>query len=427
MKNRALLSAIGASLFLSVQGQAMATNGYFSHGYGPVSKSLAGACVAMTNSAMCSAHNPATLISVGNRWEVGAALFAPKRGFAANDDFQTPPYASIPAGNYESGNDYFLIPHFAYARQLDADTAIGLIVGGQGGMNTEYDSAVFQNFNSPGNVASSPVGMDLIQMFAGLNFAKRLSPQHSVAIMPVLAVQRLKVQGLEPFRPFSSNPDQVTNNGSSWSRGGGVRVGWLWQPDERLAIGASYQSKLWMTAFDEYKGLLAEGGDFDIPPMFDLGFAYKFVPKWTLAFDYQRIQNEQVASLGNAADLAFVPGDILLGTNDGLGFGWKDIDVYKLGLQWEYRPDLTFRAGFGYTSDTFEGSQALFNILAPAVVKRHFTFGIGKRLDSGKEINLAVMYAPEHRLSGTNPNTGPQTGHVEMSQWDIELGATFEF
>lgn len=415
----------GAALLAAFQ--AGATNGYFSHGYGPVSKSLAGACVAVTSSAMCSANNPAIMAGMDDRWEAGAALFSPDRGFTANPDFQSPPYASIPPGTYESENDYFLIPHFAYARRLDEDTNVGLVVGGQGGMNTEYDSAVFRNFSSPGNTASSPTGMDLIQVFAGLNFARKLNREHALAIMPILAVQRLEAQGLEPFRPFSNHPDQVTNQGQDWSWGGGLRVGWLWRLNEQLDIGASYQSKLWMTEFDEYKGLLAEEGDFDIPPIIDLGFAYRFKPGWMLAFNYQRIQYEKVASVSNAADLVFIPGEVLLGTDNGLGFGWKDIDVYKIGLQWEYRPDLTLRAGFGYTSETFEDVQALFNVLAPAVVRRHFTLGFGKKLASGNEINLAVMYAPKEEVYGTNPNTGPQTGHVEMSQWDLELGWTVRF
>jgi len=427
VKKQLATIAIAATLLAS--GQAAATNGYFNIGYGPVSKALAGACVAVTESAMCAAQNPAVLSSLRDkdRMEVGAALFSPDRGFKADDNAQSPPYASIPPGKYDSKNDFFLVPHFAYTRKLDEQTAIGLIVGGNGGLNTEYDDDIFRNFSSPGNVASSPAGMDLIQMFAGFDFSRKINPQHTLAVMPILAVQRLEAKGLEPFQPFSLHPDKVTNNGNDWSYGAGVRIGWLWQATDALAIGASYQTKTWMTKFDEYKGLLAEDGNFDIPPIIDLGFAYRFLPKWMLAFNYQRIQYEKIPAVSNDADLVFMPGEILLGTDDGLGFGWKDVNVYKLGMEWEYRPDLRFRAGFGYTSDTFEGSQALFNILAPAVVKKHFTLGLGKTLKKGNEINLSVMYAPNEKVRGTNPNTGPQTGYVEMSQWEVEIGAVFKF
>ncbi len=44
-------------LVLLVSSPAVATNGYWSQGYGPKSKSMAGACVAMAFGAMCAASN----------------------------------------------------------------------------------------------------------------------------------------------------------------------------------------------------------------------------------------------------------------------------------------------------------------------------------------------------------------------------------
>ena len=417
------LVAVAAALF----GQSVsATNGYLALGYGPMSVGQAGACVAITDSPMCAANNPAVLSSIDNRWEIGVDLFMPDRGFKANNDAQTPPYPSIPPGTYESNNDWFLIPNFAYNRKLDDSTAVGLIVGGQGGMNVEYDSAIFRNFNNPGGVASSPTSMDLAQLFVGLAYSKRINDQHTLGLMPVFAVQSLEAKGLQPFQPWSASPDNVTNNGKDWSYGGGLRLGWLWDANDALKIGASYQTKLWMTRFSDYKGLLAEGGDFDVPPILDLGFSYRFHPQWRFAFNYQFIQYEDVASVSNPADLVFpMPPQPVLGTNNGLGFGWDNVNVYKFGLSWDYKPDLTFRAGYSYATDTFQNIQALFNVLAPAVVKEHFTLGVGKKLASNNEINLAVMYAPEERVHGTNPNTGPQTGYLYMDQWQVSLGWTF--
>jgi len=409
-------------LILMFSMPTLATNGYWSHGYGPKSKSIAGACVAMAFGAMCAATNPGSLAVVGNRIEFGAALFAPTRGFEADDNAMSPPYGSIPPGDYESDNDFFLIPHFAYNRMLDDKSSIGIAIGGNGGMNTEYRSDIFRNFNNPGGTASSPTGIDMKQVFIGLTYSRRLNEQHSIGITPVLAIQSFEAQGLEPFQAFSESPDKVTNNGTDISYGGGLKLGWLWQVNDRLNIGASYQSRLYMTEFDDYKGLFAEQGDFDIPSNFDLGFSYKLTPQLTFAFNYQRINFEEIPTIGNPADVMFTTPGQGLGCDDCLGFGWNDVDVYKVGVQWQYRPDLTFRAGYSYASDAFEGDQALFNILAPAVVKRHFSFGIGKKLDNGSEINLAFTYMPEEKVYGTNPNTGPQTGHVYMDQWELEIG-----
>lgn len=428
MKKQLQSLAILAILLFSIP--ALATNGYWAHGYGPKSKSMAGACVAMSFGAMCAASNPASLSVVGNKLEIGAALFAPTRGFTANDDSYPYP-AAIEPGEYESANQYFLIPHFAYNQMLDEVSSLGIAMFANGGMNTEYNDAVFVNFNrdpqtgEPGPEmyeASSTTGIDLKQMFFVMTYSRMLNEQHSIGISPVLAVQAFSAKGLEPFKMFSLHPDQVTNNGTNFAYGGGLRLGWLWRVDEQLKIGASYQTKIWMTNFDDYKGLFAEEGNFDVPANMDLGFSYMFAPDWTFAFNYQRIWYSDVPAIGNASDLVFMPGSTLLGTDDGLGFGWNDVNVYKFGLQWEYDANLALRAGYSYATDAFDSSQTLFNILAPATVKHHYTAGLGWKLDDQSEINISLLYAPEESVSGTNPNTGLQTGEVWMDQWEIEVG-----
>ncbi len=423
------LMLVGASAVLFAPG-AWATNGYLALGYGPVSVGLAGSCVAVTDSAMCAANNPAVISSMDNRWELGLDFFMPYRGYKANNDGWTPspPYPSIPAGKEDSKNNLFLIPSFAYTQKIDAVSNLGVIVGGQGGMNTEYDTAVFRNFNNPGGQASSPTGIDMAQLFVGLDYSRRIEKDHTLAIMPVFAVQYLEAKGLQPFRPWSASPDNVTNNGKDWSYGAGVRFGWLWDAMPELKIGASYQTKLWMTRFKDYEGLLADNGDFDVPPILDLGFSYRFHPQWRFSFNYQRIWYDKIPAIGNAADLRFpIPPQPILGTDNGLGFGWNNVNVYKFGLSYEYDPEWTFRTGFSHASSTFDNEQALFNILAPAVVRNHYTLGVGKKFSKDSELNLAFMYAPENKVHGTNPNTGPQTGYVYMDQWQIGIGWTSKF
>ncbi len=424
MKKYVLSLALLVSVSLSVPVEA--TNGYWTHGYGPKSKSMAGACVAMAFGAMCAASNPASLAVVGNRIEVGASLFAPKRGYTA--DANLPPgMAPIEPGKVESENDLFLIPHFAANYMLDEVSSIGIAIGGNGGMNTEYDRAVFARFNPTGDPqfdASSPTGIDLKQMFIGISYSRLLNEQHSIGITPIISIQSFSATGLEPFKLMSESPDHVTGNGTDVSYGGGLRVGWLWLFDEQLKIGASYQTKMWMSDFDKYKGLFAEQGNFDIPANFDLGFSYIFLPDWTFSFDFQRILFSGVNAIGNSSVGPVPP---LMGSDEGYGFGWDDMNVYKFGLQWFYSQDLTLRAGFSQASKPFENQQALFNLLAPAVVRQHYTAGFGWRLESESEINVSFMYAPEERVGGTSPMTGPQTGEIWMSQWEIEVGWATSF
>jgi len=249
----------------------------------------------------------------------------------------------------------------------------------------------------------------------GVSYGKRINDQHALAIMPVLALQGFEAKGLQPFRRVSVAPDKVTNNGQDWSWGGGARVGWLYKPTDRLNIGASYQTRLFMTRFKDYQGLFAEGGDFDIPPVLDLGFAYDIDPAWTLSFGYQRIWYGDVKALSNPHDLPLgQPGSPLLGADDGLGFGWANQNVYKFGMRWQFNPDLTLRAGYSHNDQVVPSSQALFNVMAPGVVRDHFSLGFGQKLSAASDINVSLIYAPESKVYGTNPNTGPQTGHLYL-------------
>ena len=72
---------VRASLTLALASSTLAhaTNGYLPHGYGTQSKGSAGAGVAMAQDTLAAATNPAGLIDLGNRLDVGIEIFSPDR------------------------------------------------------------------------------------------------------------------------------------------------------------------------------------------------------------------------------------------------------------------------------------------------------------------------------------------------------------
>ena len=58
---------------------AHATNGYFSHGYGMKAKGMGGAATAMAIDTFGGANNPAGMVWVGDRLDIGVDLFMPER------------------------------------------------------------------------------------------------------------------------------------------------------------------------------------------------------------------------------------------------------------------------------------------------------------------------------------------------------------
>ena len=421
---------------------ADATNGYMSHGYGTMSKGMAGAGSALPQDTLSVFNNPAGLVRLGKRYDAELELFSPNREYKANDDFAPPPSPSVPPGREESENDYFLIPGFGINLPLDDSSSVGIALTGQGGMNTEYDTATFANFaappGSPQNptgafTATKPTGVDLAQLALGVTYARELGAfaglgitRQSIGITPILAVQRFKARGLQPFKALSVSPDNLTNNGYDYSYGAGVRAGWLGSLlHDQLNVGVSYQSKLWMTDFDDYEGLFANGGEFDIPAVFNFGLAFMITPKLTIVADYKRIFYDDVDALSNTNDISFNEiidnPDKRLGGDDGLGFGWDDINVYSVGLQYEASEKLTLRAGYSDADEPWKDVNTLFNVLAPATVEKHASLGATYQLDRQSRVSFAFTHAFENTIKGTSQFTGPQTGQVRMRQNMLQI------
>lgn len=432
MNRKVLMGRAVAAVLVAGVSVAHATNGYSPTGFGTANKGLAGAGVAFPQDTLAGATNPAGMVWVGDRVDVGVSVFNPRRGFKADNNAAPPPSGpgdplSVPPGSYDSDSEWFLIPTGGWNRQLDERSSIGVLIGANGGLNTDYDDNIWRNFNNPAGTATSPTGVDLAQLFVGVPYAFKLNERHALGIMPIVAVQRFKAEGLEPFRGLSIAPKKVTNNGYDYSWGYGLRIGWLGQLTDRLAVGASAQSRLYMTEFDDYKGLFAEEGDFDVPPTVTAGLRFDVTPDVTLVADWQRIFFSEVDSLGNPNDAPVSPTN-LLGSDDGLGFGWKDINIYKLGAQWQYSPRLTLRAGVSHADQLFDNGEALFNVLAPATIRTHASLGMSYRLEGGSTVSLAYTRAFKETISGKNPNfTGPQTGSVFMDQHELEISWAWQF
>ena len=443
MTQRKSLCAAAVALAL-VSGSAFATNGYFAHGYGTKNKGMAGAGVALPQDAMTAATNPAGMASVGNRMDFGAAVFSPLRSYTA--DTPTGANGFVPGtgiglvnGNgttVDSERDLFLVPHFAYNTMLTATTSLGVAVYGNGGMNTFYRDTDtpggFGTFGGPGGGPGIPIpagntGVDLMQLFIAPTYAMKVNDKVSIGVSAILAYQRFKAHGLINYSGLSNDAPNLTENDYDDSYGAGAKIGILAELNDRVSVGASYQSRIYMSEFDKYAGLFAEQGDFDIPSNFTIGAAFKATPKLTVTADVQHIMYSEVDSIANpispnivtCATRVTLTDPSCLGGDNGIGFGWDDMTIYKLGLQWEYSSDLTLRAGFSHAKQPIPSSEVIFNIIAPAVVENHFTLGGTQQLSKDSELSVSALYAPEKKLAG-NP-TGEQDVELKMHQFELEV------
>jgi long-chain fatty acid transport protein len=391
---------------------------------------MAGAGVALPQDTLIGATNPAGIAFVGNRLDLGVSIFSPRRSYEVEGTRSPQPFPSVAPGKVDSDREYFIIPEFGVTWQLDDHKAVGIIVTGNGGMNTKYAS-------SDNTFGGGKAGIDLSQLFIAPTFSYRFDNDAAIGVSAILAYQGFEAKGLSAFAGLSNSASDLSDNGHDSSYGAGINLGFILPVGSKVTLGGGYRSRIYMSEFDDYKGLFAEKGDFDIPASATIGLAWKTTDSLTVLLDVQKTWYSQVDAIGNSQNPAMgtcgaakfggaTTHPSCLGGNKGLGFGWDDMTTVKLGVQYEAANDWTWRVGYSHGNQPIPDSEVFFNILAPGVMEEHFTAGFTKKYDGGRqEINFAAMYAPEHSVKGAISPT--QTVELEMKQYQLELGWSLLF
>jgi long-chain fatty acid transport protein len=448
---RKLLLTLGAGAALLAAGSAQATNGYYTHGKGTKNKGMVGAGIALPQDAIDTVNNPAAAVLVGDNMQVGLSVFSPKRSYRTSESELNGNFGAFTIGPnaIDSDSEYFFIPHFSRSWRLSETRGFAVSFYGRGGMNTDWrgGTATFDPDGPgpapigtfPGTFGAGDAGVDLSQAFLDVTWAWQVSERVSLGVSPMLAFQFFEATGVNSFAGFTRTfaasggtefPQNLSNNGHDTSWGYGGKIGLHWAIDEAWAFGVMYQSKLYMTEFDDYADLFAKQGDFDIPANFQIGLTWKVRPSIALSFDIEHTWFSDVGAVGNpianvfACPTAGQGGTDLegcLGGERGAGFGWDDMTTYKLGVQWDYGGDWVFRAGYSHGEQPIPESEMTFNILAPAVIEDHFSFGFTKKTATDNEWSVAFMYAPNESQTGPQNFDPTQTVTWDMDQFEIEV------
>ena len=492
MNKRLQLTLISTSILLAMSQQAMATNGYASHGFGMTQKAMGGTAVAGHDNAMNMATNPAAMSFGENNWTAGLDIFVPDRGtnYAGTQAAppipagftigQTPDGQPVPLANGLPGtpalpgadlrgndDDNFPIPEFAYQKHINDKYAVGIAVYGNGGMNATYNRSIFgprfDQTGAPLNADFSPAGpntgIDFSQLFVAPSVSMKVNENHAIGATLNLVYQRIRVDGVGGFAPFSREPGNLSDKDYDSSTGAGISLGWQGKITPNITAGLAYRSKTAMSAFDEYAGLLAEQGDFDIPSMITVGLSMQATPRTTIALDLARINYTDVKSISNPNNTAPLLGQFLagatpdqfqgpkLGDNDGAGFGWDDQNVIKIGVKHKLNSKITLMGGWNHGKAPIGSDQTAFNILAPATVEDHLTLGLDLQLTPKSKVTFAYMHAFENEVkgdgsrnagggfnspgaiinNGPNPLTNATAANVDMHQDSFGIAYTKNF
>lgn len=404
-------SLLVTSIVLALGSQAaFATNGMTPIGLGVVQKGMGGAAAATSENTMNAATNPASLSNVSAGWEVGAEVFIPDRGATITGNAG----GAAVNGSYDgNGKGMFLIPEGGYKKQLNDKHSVGVVVYGNGGMNTSYDRAI------PLFGTTKP-GINLEQLVVAPTWSMKINENNSVGVSVNLAYQQFKATGLQNF----GLNDAIGTDSSS---GIGATVGWQGKLSPTVTAGVAYHSRTDMGKLDKYKNLFAEQGDLDIPAATTAGIAWQATPKTLVAADVQQIEYSKVKSMANVNSIA--TGGVL-GADNGPGFGWKDQTVFKLGVKHQVKPNFAVLAGYNHAKNPLQSSQTLFNVLAPATVEDHLSLGGEWQLQNKAKVSAVYTRALSKSVNGSGSIPaafGGGEANLNMKQNTVGVAYSVDF
>jgi long-chain fatty acid transport protein len=377
-----------------------ASDGYFDYGYGIKAKGIGGAGVAFPQDSLAPATNPAGAAFIADRLDFGLTYFRSEQS------------ASLGATTLEGDNPgRVFISEIGVKTALTAKLTFDLAIYSNGGANSGYPTPI------PG-VGTSPASIELGQLFFAPTLALKLNDKHAIGLAPILACQRFKATGLENFG--------IANAGYDESYGAGLRLGYTGKLAPWLTVGATYQTRVFTTNFDSYKGLLAEQGSFDIPSNLALGFAVRPTERLILAFDVERIFYSEVNSVGNDFSLIRLGNGI--GSDEGPGFGWHDVTAIKTGISYTASDVLTLRIGYNHSSQPVQANQTYINILGSGVIQHHATVGFTWNYSEHWELSGFYAHAFESEVKGSGNAFGPPSDadlRVSQDTFGLSLGWVF--
>jgi len=385
------------------------------------------AAIAYPQDSLAVAFNPAAMIAVGRRVD-GEIYWAHDRGRAtvSNNKFPIPP----PPFPQINGTFNVMRTHDVYGANFGFNTCFCSQLGcwnfewsfGSALYNRDFQKTTFNKIQPL--FGTSKPGIEALHEEIDTSLAIRIWDGHTLGVSVDWHIFRVKVNGLQNFdNPmFSSHPGHVTNRGYNYSQGVGVTVGYYGQLCDWLAIGATYRPKTRMKRFTKYDGFFAQHGRIDIPEKIGAGIAFTFSPCWALAFDYEHFRWHQIKALSNKILPAILTE--LLGTDEGVGFGWRNQNKYRVGINYFLNDCLTIRAGFVHVQTPTPRSQLATNVLLDDLVQDYLTVGFTWYFSCCMEFSGFFAHGFKHTLKkkGAIPVPIFGGGDIKLNESKNALG-----
>lgn len=421
---------------------AFSTNGALDYGFSEITRGMGGAGSALPQDSLIAAVNPAGMVDVGPRIDVGATFYVPSNGYSATSFSPAsigPGNIGIAPGYHNSDISAFFLPDLGMNIPINQKSSLGVSLYSLAGFGTEYRTNAEATVGIPGVgpvQEEGPAGggvfsSDLKQAVTSITYSRKFLSHSSFGLSLLLGTQTLSVKGLQNLGALSVSSRNVSNDGTDYSVGGGARVGVLFGVLPTVNLGLSYQPEMAMTKFDHYRGLLPDGGEFNIPPYGNIGLDWTVIKTVNLAFDVEKIWYTAIPAYGASQNAllngnCFSDNSTCLGGANGAGFGWGDDVIYKIGAQWQVTPETALRAGYNRSDQVLPHDYGPQNMLIPgAVIRNLYTVGATQKISKTDSLNGMVIYIPKQSFTSSNLYSGAANQLITTSLSGFGFGMSW--
>ena len=249
---------------------------------------------------------------------------------------------------------------------------------------------------------------DYMLLQIGLTWAYEISDNFSVGIQPTINYGALELAPNPIASPSQTLGYPVSDKASAI--GIGAQIGVFYESDGGFKLGASYKTTQSFGDL-EFNNTYLDGSsapdasfNMDYPAILSFGTGYTN-EMIDIALDYRMVDYENTDGF---SEKGWVIADNGFPTGAVNGFGWKNIDIISVGVQYKGIEKMPLRVGYTYSSNPIDEELAFFSTPATAIIANAFQLGFGYEINNNFELNGVFHYGKsDGKTSGSLLNPTP--------------------
>lgn len=381
----------------------MAQTGHVLQGIGAKNLSMGGAATGNPIDISGAIYwNPASLTSFeGNQLKIDVGFF-----FSAPELSSTvPTQQGIFSGTTADDRGVSVMPNIAYTWGKEGSKSrFAISAFGISGFGVTFPQSQTNPINMPQSMGGfGRIESDYALLQMAFTWSYKLSDKLSFGIAPSFNYATLQLMPNPTANPTQAGYPS-TDKASTTGIGGQFAL--FYDSKTGFKSGISYKSTTKFKSFDFNNTYLDNSNgtnsfNMDYPAIYSFGVGYS-KEKIDIALDYRLIDYENTDGFNSAG---WTP------TASVAGFGWENVNVISLGIQYKGIENLPLRVGYTYSSNPINDELAFFNIPAPAIIKSAYQFGFSRKF--GEKVELDFVY---HHGSSGGDTSGPVNNPMMISQ-----------